>query len=352
MRNKPTIAQVAERAQVAASTVSRVLNGGYASAEVKERVQAVIRELGYTPSLTARNLKMGRTGIIGVVVETSQGAWFTQLLGGVEERLAAEQISLVLASLSARGQYDPAAVWSWIRERRVDGLIFACPAQSEQGLLEAALAADLPVACVSPELDCGRASAFSVMHRAAGRELARHLGELGHERVAFAGGPEHSLVTREQLAGLLEGLQAQGLELVDKSFAENGDAGQGARHAKRWLSQRRDLAPSAVVVGSDAMALSFMRTVQQEGISIPEQLSVTGFGGLPEAALYWPGLTTMAGPTRQMGTDACESVLSQMRATEPVSTGREYAMRLVSRESTGPHRGFATSDAEPQRAVG
>src|SRR5262245_12789267 len=84
-KRRATIVEVAERANVAFSTVSRVLNGGYASKEVRGRVEQAARDLGYTPSPIARNLKMGRQGAIGVIVESSQGSWFTQILGGIEE---------------------------------------------------------------------------------------------------------------------------------------------------------------------------------------------------------------------------------------------------------------------------
>jgi LacI family transcriptional regulator len=353
MRHKPTIAQVAEQAQVAASTVSRVLNGGYASPEVKTRVRQVIRDLGYSPSLTARNLKLGRTGIIGVVVETSQGAWFTQLLGGVEERLADEQTSLVLASLSPRGQYQPDAVWSWIREGRVDGLIFARPSTEEHALIEAAQSAGLPFACVSPEQDFPDVATFSCTNRAAGRELAYHLGELGHERVAFFGGPKRSLAMQDRLLGLGEGLLAQGLTLTTTQFADSSDSSEGVRHAKHWLSLSRTTAPTAVVLGNDALALAFMRTVQQQGVVIPDQVSVMGFEGLPEAELYWPGLTTMAEPIRQMGIDACEFVLEKLRSAPSLDlAGKDYAMRLVARESTGTVRAHPAASGIPQRATG
>lgn len=354
MRDKPTIAQVAERAHVAASTVSRVLNGGYASSQVRARVQQVISELGYTPSLTARNLKMGRTGIIGVVVESSQGTWFTQLLGGIEERLADQRISLVLASLSPSGQYDPSAVMSWIRERRVDGLIFARPGDKERELIEAATEAGMPMAFVAPDRGFSSGYCCSALNRAAGRELARHLVELGHQHIAFAGGPESSLDTRQRLEGLLEGLRALGLSLADQSFADSYEAEEGARHARRWLQLPAKSAPSAVVLGNDSMALSFMRTVQQSGILIPDQLSVAGFDGLPEAASYWPGLTTMAQPTRQMGMDACSAVLGRLQSVQPSEeTGCEYAMSLIVRESTGPYRAFSAGRrSEPQRAAG
>ncbi|HEU5073388.1 MAG TPA: LacI family DNA-binding transcriptional regulator, partial [Polyangiaceae bacterium] len=272
MRQKTTIAQVAEQAQVATSTVSRVLNGGYASPAVKTRVRQVIRDLGYTPSLTARNLKLGRTGIIGVVVETSQSAWFTELLGGIEERLADECTSLVLGSLSPRGHYQTDSVWSWIRERRVDGLIFARPAIEERALVDAARSAGLAFACISPEQDLAEGTTLRAMNRAAGRELARHLGALGHQRVAFFGGKEHSLAMQDRLAGLIEGLRALGLSLTDARFADSSDGAAGTQHARYWLSLAAGAAPTATVLGNDTMALGFMRTVQQHGIVVPDQV--------------------------------------------------------------------------------
>lgn len=353
MRQKPTIAQVAEQARVATSTVSRVLNGGYASPAVKTRVRQVIRDLGYTPSLTARNLKLGRTGIIGVVVETSQSAWFTELLGGIEQRLADESTSLVLGSLSPRGQYQTGSVWSWIRERRVDGLIFARPAGDECALVEAAKSAGLAFACVAPEQDLVEGTALRSMNRAAGRELARHLGALGHERVAFFGGKERSLAMQDRLAGLVEGLDALGLTLTDAKFSDGSGATAGVEHARYWLSLAAAQAPTAAVLGNDTMALGFMRAVQQRGISIPDQLSVTGFEGLPESELYWPGLTTMAEPLRQMGVDACEFVLGQLCAGETRERiAREYAMQLVVRESTGPVRVQRATSEVRTRAAG
>ncbi len=353
MRQKPTIAQVAEQARVATSTVSRVLNGGYASPAVKTRVREVIRDLGYTPSLTARNLKLGRTGIIGVVVETSQSAWFTELLGGVEQRLADERTSLVLGSLSPRGQYQPGSVWSWIRERRVDGLIFARPGVEECALVDAAKSAGVAFACVSPEQDLTDGTTLRAMNRAAGRELARHLGGLGHERVAFFGGKERSLAMQDRLAGLVEGLRALGVTLTDARFAEGSDGAAGVRHAQYWLSLAPAQAPTAAVLGNDTMALGFMRAVQQRGITIPDQLSVTGFEGLPEAELYWPGLTTMAEPLRQMGVDACELVLNELRGGEgPERVTRDYAMQLVARESTGPVSAKRATSELHTRAAG
>src|SRR5262245_62377981 len=115
MRKKPTIATVAAKAGVAVSTVSRYLNGHYVSRDVRARLSAIIEELGYSRSWTARNLSLGRRGSIGVVVDHSDDPWFVQLLKGIEEELATRDTSLMLASTELRNTYDPALVFEWIR---------------------------------------------------------------------------------------------------------------------------------------------------------------------------------------------------------------------------------------------
>src|SRR4051794_25008252 len=131
MKRRATIVEVAARANVALSTVSRVMNGGCARAHLRARVEQAARDLEDRPSSIARNFKRGRQGCIGVIVESSQGSWFAQVLGGIEEALAGTPGSaLLLGSLVASGpdtgrRYDSSAPANWIREHRVDGLIFA-----------------------------------------------------------------------------------------------------------------------------------------------------------------------------------------------------------------------------------
>ena len=110
---------------MAVSTVSRFLNGHYVSATVRERLAAVIADLGYSRSWTARNLSLGLRGSVGVLVDSSDDPWFVQLLLGIEEELGTHDSSLMLSSLELLGRYDPARVLDWVRGHRVDGLIVA-----------------------------------------------------------------------------------------------------------------------------------------------------------------------------------------------------------------------------------
>lgn len=347
-KRRATIIEVAAKANVAFSTVSRVMNGGYASQKVRERVARVARDLGYTPSSIARNLKMGRQGCIGVVTLTSQGSWFTQVLGGIEEALEQTTVGALLGSLALRGRYDASTVARWISERRVDGLIFARCTPGETNLVEAARRARLPMVFVAPDESFAAGPVFGTRNREISYELAQHLLELGHRRVGFVGGPQASVDTRDRLRGLREALAERGLSIArgDISYAENYSPAGGITFAQRWLALSRAGRPTAVVCGNDALAIGFLRTVLQHGVRVPADVSVTGFDGVPEGALYWPGLTTVEQPSRDMGTSACQRLLRMIEGkgedagerggAAAASTGRtDLPARVVVRESTG-----------------
>jgi LacI family transcriptional regulator len=332
---------VAEQAQVARSTVSRVLNGGYASEEVRDRVARAVDQLGYSPSPTARSLKLGKSGSIGVVVETSQGPWFTHLLGGIEEELSDTQTSVQLGSLALRGHYDARTVMSWIEDGRVDGIIFARAGKREQPIVRSAEAARVPMVFITPDQDFGVGHVFRARNRAAGYEVANLLLSLGHRRIGFAGGPRESADTQQRLMGVEDRLRTEGLELMPEGtwFARSYEASACQPYAERFLSFPRHRAPTAVVCGNDALALGFMRAVQRRGLRVPQDVSVVGFDDVADAALAWPGLTTASQPIKRMGSAACRSLLSQIgNSTVDPHSVDDYAMELVVRESTGPAR--------------
>jgi LacI family transcriptional regulator len=334
---KPTISTVAAHVGVAVSTVSRVLNGGYASEEVRERVRRVVAELHYVPSQTARNLSLGRRGSIGVVVETSQGAWFTQLLAGIEEELAERHLSLMLASLSLGGRYDATTVAASIRERRVDGLIFARSLRRERPLLQAAADAGLPFVAVAPDEPIEQGRVVCCDNRGAGVHVADHLVALGHTRIAFAGGPRDARDSDDRLRGLREGLASHGIRIRTEwvSFCRSYESEAGEEYAEVFLKRRPDV--TAVVLGNDELALAFMRVLLERGVAIPRTLSVVGFDGVAEGARMLPALTTVAQPMRRMGRAACQRLLAEIASpgSEPPGT-LEFPMELLVRESTGP----------------
>ena len=338
MARGPDIAEVARHARVSKSTVSRVINGGYASAEVRARVAKVIQKLGYTPWTTARNFSLGRAGCFGLVVFDTQSEWVTQILGGIEEELTSRHISLLVGSLFLRGTFESSTVASWIRERRVDGLIFVCPGRRERVLVDAARKMGFAVALIAPDEPVRGGVVVRSDNLGVGRQIVDHLYELGHRRFAYIGGPEESLDSRQRGEGLELALARYKLKLVPGHSQAMGryHVDEGVAYAKKWLKTARSRAPTAVVLANDIMALGFMRTLQMHGISVPAEVSIVGFDDIPAAGLAWPGLTTVRQEMRAMGSEACHAIMSSLDHLKVERSFVEFPMKLITRESTGP----------------
>ena len=329
-RRRSTIIEVAAKANVAFSTVSRVLNGGYASPEVRARVEQAARELNYTPSPIARNLKTGRQGCIGVVVESSQCSWFTQVLGGIEEALADKTVSALLGSLNLRGSYDASTIERWIADRRVDGLIFARCTRREEGLVAQARDAQLPMVFVAPDENFAAGPVFVARNREAARTLAEHLVALGHRRFAFLGGREktggrHRAAGRaaRRAGGARAGARGRGRSLRRQLSRRAARA----RSPRQWLAKPRAAAPTAVMCGNDSLAIEFLRAILQHGVRVPDEVSVVGFDGVPEGALYWPGLTTAKQPSQALGNAACHALMQIIESPDDATRSASSCRR-------------------------
>jgi DNA-binding LacI/PurR family transcriptional regulator len=335
---KPNIRAVAEKAEVAISTVSRVVNGGRVSTEVKRRVQRVIDELGYTPSVAAQSLVHRRTGCIGLAVNSTQSPWFSQILLGIEEALAPTKKSVLLASMMLTGEYEPATVLGWVTEARVDGLILVRYTRRDRPLVDAAAKTGVPVVFIAPDLSAPADFTVRCDNVKAGWLVAQHLVELGHRQLAFAGGPKESLDTRQRLQGLEEGLLEHGVSLPAPEvwFGPGYAREAGVQYAASFLARPARERPTAVVLGNDPMAIGFMRTVLKAGLQVPGDVSVVGFDGTPDGEQIWPGLTTVVQPTRRMAFAVCQALLDSVeRRQTDRSTSAEFAVDLLVRESTG-----------------
>jgi LacI family transcriptional regulator len=345
VNKKPTIVTVAAEAGVAVSTVSRFLNGHYVSRPVRARLSEVIERLDYSRSWTARNLSLGRRGCIGVVVDSSEDPWFVQLLTGIEEELSTRDTGLMLSSLELRGRYDPKLVLEWIRDRRIDGAIVVKAQRRERSLLNACVEAKMPVVTVAPDERVPHVVVLRCNNIGGGRAIAAHLADLGHTQIAFAGGPSHSIDSRHRLRGLRTGLSERGIALDAKRVFSCGawDAVSGERFAERFLSRPLDV--TAIVLANDALAFGFMRVAQQHGLRMPADLSLAGFDGLPHGELFFPSLTTVAQPIREMGRLACGRLFDAI-SHPGVGENIEFPMQLIVRESTGPVRLPATGRSD------
>ena len=339
MKQRVTIIEVAKKSGVAVSTVSRVLNGGYASPGVRSRVQGVVRQLGYVPSTSARGLKLGRTGLIGFVSWNVFGTWASGLLRGIEDELVGRSTSVVIASLGLRGTYDPSAVRAWVGERRVDGLIIARAKEENAELIAALKESGLPTVIIGADCDFGYGVSVTTKNKKAGASAADHLIQLGHQKIACWAGPKESLAARSRYEGVKEALEAKGLNLLEEhsGFAANYHSDACIGYARRWLSLPSHSRPTGVVMANDEQAMLFLKMLLDRGVSVPDEVSVVGFDGIEQGARFWPGITTVAQPLHAIGSAAARVVLQMVEGTEENIPGHlEFDTELIVRESTGP----------------
>jgi DNA-binding LacI/PurR family transcriptional regulator len=336
-----TITTVAAKAQVAPMTVSRVINGGYVSAEVRARVERVIKDVGYAPSSTARSLRYGRKGCVGVAVESIHDAWFMGLLGGIEEELGKSHVGLMLGSWKpGDNPYNSSTVSAWIDARRVDGFIMVRATKRELPLLRAAAAASVPVTLICPDQAADVAFTVRCRNFDAGKTIGAHLLAQGHRRLSFVGGPQESIDSLDRLRGLREvvaGVKGATLRAEDVLFQSSYMPRAGVLAAREYLKRPVAQRATAVVMGNDSMAIAFICEMMKAGLRVPADVSVTGFDGIDEGERCWPMLTTVAQPMHRLGAAACRGLLDRIDdpGLDPGITA-EFPMLLVERESTAP----------------
>lgn len=329
-----TIADVAAKAGVGASTVSRVLNGSTrVSADTRARVLAAIDLLDYRPSPLAQGLSRGRCRTIGVVVPFFTHASAVERLRGVLAALEDSDYDLVLFNVeSLRQREEHLAALS--RRDRADGLlIVSLPPPA--GSLERLARAGVPVVL----LDVRRRHEVPTViidDVEGGRIATRHLVDLGHERIAFVGEePDNPLgftASKDREQGYRETMAAAGL-MVRNGYVRHGPhVRQAARRLATELISRADR-PTAIFASSDVQALGVMEAARAQGLTVPGDLSVVGFDDI-EVSSY-AGLTTVRQPLYEGGRSAAELLLDALRTNGPIRpVAHQLDLQLIVRSTT------------------
>jgi DNA-binding LacI/PurR family transcriptional regulator len=308
-RRRPTIADVAERAGVSPALVSFAFNDRPGvSAATRERILAAAKDLRWRPSASARALTQARTRAIGLVL--SRGAdqlevdsFFVRFLAGVERTLARADYAMLLQLVPASDAAGALGAYERLSAAgRVDGFLLTDPELDDPrfALLEEAAipvviagrpAADAPFPWLETEHDRGITLAV------------QHLVELGHERIAFLGGPEAYEHVQRRLTRWREGLQAAGFAADCLAFAANGNLGAGAA---RVLEGE----PTAVICTSDTLAIALVGVARERGLAVPADLSVIGFDDSLLASLSSPALTSVRVDYTEFGAAASAALLA------------------------------------------
>lgn len=336
---KVTSVDVAKRAGVSQSAVSRVFTpGASASKETVAKVRKAAAELGYRPNVLARSLITGRSRIIGLVVAYLENYFYPEIVERLSVALQQKGYH-VLVFMASPTVGDVEAVLQEILDYQVDGLVLASVSMSSV-LAGECQALGIPVVLFNRDQDDPRLSSVTTDNRAGGRALAQHLVELGRSRIAYIAGFEGASTQRDRELGFREGLEAAGLGLYARGVG-NFEHPQ-AQEATRRMFDRPD-PPDAVFVCNDHMAFAVMDVLRFElGLDVPGDVAVAGFDDVPPAA--WPAydLTTYRQRINRMVAETVATLMDRIEGggTDPRRLQLDGA--LIVRGSTARPEGQQT----------
>jgi DNA-binding LacI/PurR family transcriptional regulator len=308
IKSRITSAEVAERAGVSQSAVSRTFTpGASASKKTVEKVRKAAKELGYRPNVLARAMVSGKSRIIGLVVAYLENQFYPEALEKLSNELQKRgyHVLIFLAEQTA-GNID--AVVEEILDYQVDGIIAASVAMSSD-LSERCRAAGVPMVLFNRSQDDGHMSAVTSDNYAGGRKVAEFLLAAGHCKISHIAGWEGASTQRDREAGFISALAEAGVVLHSRAAGDFTMEMAAAATHRMFASDP----PEAVFVANDHMALAVMDTLRFElGAKVPDDISVVGFDDVPAAA--WPAynLTTVRQPANRMVANTVEILLDQI----------------------------------------
>ena len=329
------LSDVARIAQVSKATASRALSGnGYVSAETRDRVISAAATIGYVVSSTASSLVTGRTRNVGVVIPHINRWYFGDVLEGIESALIAAGYDLTLYRLSTDATERRRVFEYFLVRKRVDAVI-AVGIELKPHEVELLGSLAKPIVGIGGPIE--GISTLSIDDVAAAALVTEHLISLGHTRIMHFGGDQAREmdfhVHSQRLAGFRQAMNAAGLPAGDETFRSTELSMPGGYELALSVLADPRTRPSAVVAGSDEVALGTIVAARQLGINVPAQLSVVGIDGHELAPMF--GLTTLAQDPGAQGTSAVELVMAELEdgASGP-RAWKPYPVRLEVRSST------------------
>jgi DNA-binding LacI/PurR family transcriptional regulator len=338
--SRSTIYDIAKKANVSPSTVSRALQDHpRIGAETKARIQTLAKEMGYVPSAVARGLKTSRSNVLGVIVHRIEDPFLTELLRGIEDTLHGSGYSLFLAASQKDPEREREVVQA-MSERRVDGVILSSSRFSLKSLHQLDHYG-IPSVLINNQAKW-EPDRYSIYHNEvyAMNQILEHVIDLGHKRIAFLGNSRGGRTTAERQQGFEESLDQTGMEIAPDyiAFGETGIPEGGAQGMRKLLKLKE--MPTAVVCHNDMMAIGAIQAVHQAGLRVPEDISVTGFDNIDLAAYINPPLTTFHQPRYELGQQAANMMLRVLNGDKGSQQPDVVVLRgkLIERASTAVPR--------------
>ncbi|WP_042464166.1 LacI family DNA-binding transcriptional regulator [Neobacillus dielmonensis] len=326
-----TIKEIAERAKVSRTTVSRVINNsGYVSEEAKKRVLQVIEETGYIPSENAKSLRTKKTKVIGVILPKISTETSSRLVKGLDHVLAKEGYQILLTNTNLETEKEIEYL-RLLKSRHVDGIILSATIIN-QPLIDEINQLNIPFVTVGQYIS-GLANVLFDDYQAS-KDMVNYIVNKGYKQIAFIGVDEKDRsVGYLRKAGYLDAMKENHL-LVEDSWVQKGifDVESGYHCMKQMMDFSKQK-PSAVLAVTDRLAIGAMQYIKEAGLSIPADIAVAGMGASELSKFISPALTTLDFSMEEVGREAAGLLLEQINGEIYHEKIKMVKYRLIERSS-------------------
>lgn len=310
-------------------TVSRTLNAsGPVSEPVRARVLEAVQELGYIPNRMARGLRSNRTNTLALIVTDVTNPFFTTVARGAEDA-ASDRNHLLLLCNTDESEEEEGRYMELLTGQGVDGVLFV-PAKTGARARRIAAERHLPLVILDRRVVGDGISSVRCDSKDGSVAAARHLVELGHCRVTVIAGPEGVPTSDDRASAFCEEFAGEGrsVQVLHGSFSTEW----GRAAAKRLLEQTPR--PTAIFALNNFIAIGALQVLREEGVAVPEQMSVIGFDDLPASMMVEPFLTVVSQPAYEMGSLGVVEILRRVTSPSEEAVTRVLPTQLVLRKST------------------
>jgi len=324
-----TLREVAERAGVSRSAVSRTFTpGASVSKKTREKVERAALELGYHPNVLASSLTTGRTKLIGLVSDNFRNPAFLQVFDLFTRRLQEHGLRPLLVNLS--GEVEPENSVRMLRQYSVDGVVVASSTLPPR-FSEAFREAGIPVVnSFGRQAEAPKVDVVGIDNVECGRMAARALIDKGYRHLAFMGGPETATSTQDRLAGFLEVVGNHPDIDYSHSFADAYSFEAGRREMLRLVA----LGPAeAYFCGDDVLSIGALSAVEDSGLSVPQDIGLIGLNDMEMAGWDNICLTTIRQPISQIVTASVELMINLLEEPDHIPMSRVFPCELVERKT-------------------
>ena len=325
---------IAQLTGVSVMTVSKALRDAPdVSTATKAKIKALAQQLGYVPDSSAQGLRTKTTKLFGLVIPATTNPVYARVVFAVGERAFELGYDVLIAQTLNQAEREEACLRRLL-SRRVDG-IFITPvyrSEAEAQIYREIVARKIPTVVLGPPASfCKNFVSIEIEELAASYNVTKHLFDLGHKKIAYLTGPPAAPWAHERFEGYRRAHREAGLEVDDKLvFAAGSTLEDGTKAALQMFNE--GCHPTAIQAVNDQVAIGAAETLLQQGIKIPGDISIAGFGNILAAEFYRVPLTTISQPKYRLGQAAVETMISLIRGEKAAS--RRLPAELIVRQST------------------